>query len=130
LFYLCNIAPVLKYGQINVNVKLFDQLQKAADEFTFLIFVVLLIGFVIFTYVFVPETKNKTFEEIAHQFSPGGHLEVEEMVGEDENVFDDLTPGGNTVANDEGEHEDHHLVTLNFGGGNKTDDDEKTTAVA
>lgn len=109
--------------------------QKAADEYTFLIFVVLLIGFVIFTYFFVPETKNKTFEEIAHQFSPGGHLEVEEMVDDEENVFDEGAPGGMTVANEDGDHEDHHLVTLNFGGGDKTgngvdkDKDDSKTSV-
>ena len=65
-----------------------------------------MVGFTVFVYFLVPETKNKTFEEIAHQFSPGGDLEVEEMV-EDDDVFDAL-------PNDDGDHEDHQLVTLNL----------------
>lgn len=84
----------------------FESVQKAAQQFTFLIFVVLLIGFTAFTYFFVPETKNKTFEEIAHQFSPGAHLEVEEV----DDVFDEIP----AAPNDEGEREEHQLVTLNF----------------
>jgi len=72
---------------------------------------VLLIGFVLFVYFLVPETKNKTFEEIAAKFSPGGHLEVEELDDEDQDedaeVFDTVDT----------EREDHHLVTLNFAGG-------------
>jgi len=90
--------------------------QQAAQQYTFLIFVVLLIGFLVFTFFFVPETKNKTFEEIAAQFSPGGHLEVEEMVEDGEDVFDEAPPA---EANDE--DGDHDLVTLNFGGGGGAD---------
>jgi len=93
----------------------YGTLQSQAKEYTFAIFVVLLIGFVLFVYFFVPETKNKTFEEIAAKFSPGGHLEVEEIDEDDdeEDVFDKV----DAVANEDGEREDHHLVTLNFAGG-------------
>ena len=92
-------------------------LQAKAKEYTFAIFVVCLIGFVLFVYFFVPETKNKTFEEIAAKFSPGGHLEVEEL-DEDEEGEDDAFEKVDAIdANDEGEREDHHLVTLNFAGG-------------
>ena len=43
--------------------------QKAADEYTFIVFIVLLAGFVVFIILLVPETKNKSFEEIASQYS-------------------------------------------------------------
>lgn len=89
--------------------------QDLTGDYVFTIFIVLLIAFLIFTYVFVPETKNKTFEEIANQFSPGEPLEVEEMV-EDDDEYDELDeaeveaePG---LTDDE--HGDHALVTLNF----------------
>lgn len=84
-------------------------LQSGLKNYTFLIFVCCLIGFLVFTYFFVPETKNKTFEEIAAQFSPGDHLEVEETMGDDE----DIPPA---TANEDGENDDHNLVTLNFAG--------------
>lgn len=35
----------------------------------------------------VPETKNRTFEEIASQFQPGGDIDVEEIVNDDDDVF-------------------------------------------
>lgn len=49
-------------------------------EYTFIIFLVLMIGFTIFVYFLVPETKNKTFEEIASMWQPGDKIEVEELV--------------------------------------------------
>ena len=39
-----------------------------------------MIGFTIFVYFLVPETKNKTFEEIASMWQPGDKIEVEELV--------------------------------------------------
>lgn len=54
----------------------FESIQKALDEFTFIIFLVLMVFFTLFVYFRVPETKNKTFEEIAAQFAPGDVLEV------------------------------------------------------
>ena len=77
----------------------------------FTIFIVLLTGFLIFTYLFVPETQNKTFEEIANQFSPGESLEVEEMVDVDDyGKLDEAEPA---VTEGETKHGDHALVTLN-----------------
>jgi len=80
----------------------------------FTIFTVLMVGFLIFTYLFVPETKNKTFEEIANQFSPGEPLEVEEMIDDDEEYdeLDDIEPA--FIEQSDDEHGDHALVTLNF----------------
>jgi len=89
--------------------------QRATGEYVFTIFIVLLIGFLVFTYVFVPETKNKTFEEIANQFSPGEPLEVEEMIDdEDEDYYDELDEAD---LPEDDEHGDHALVTLNFDAG-------------
>ena len=42
-----------------------------------------MIIFTIFVYFKVPETKNKTFEEIASVFAPGTKIEVEEIVEDD-----------------------------------------------
>lgn len=61
-------------------------LQEAIKEYTFLIFLVLMIGFTAFVFFLVPETKNKTFEEIASAFQPGGDIEVEEVI-EEQDVF-------------------------------------------
>ena len=60
-------------------------IQKAIKEYTFIIFLVLMILFTIFVYFKVPETKNKTFEEIASMFQPGGDIEGEEVL-DDEDV--------------------------------------------
>ncbi|ELT96391.1 hypothetical protein CAPTEDRAFT_219782 [Capitella teleta] len=84
----------------------FEIIQKKCGNYTFVIFLVLMVLFVVFIYFLLPETKNKTFEEIAHEFSPGAPIEVEEMM---DDVFDDIP-----VANDDGEHEEHQLVTINF----------------
>lgn len=58
-----------------------------------MIFLVLMILFTIFVYFKVPETKNKTFEEIASVFAPGTKIEVEEIV-------DDVFPGNEPKETD------------------------------
>ena len=60
--------------------------QKVINEFTFVLFMVLMVFFTIFVFLKVPETKNKTFEEISSLFQPGGTIEVEEVV---DDVFDE-----------------------------------------
>lgn len=71
-------------------------LQKSIKEYTFLIFLVLMIAFTIFVFFKVPETKNKTFEEIASQFQRGSDIEVEEVVDDDEDVFHEVTTSAAT----------------------------------
>ena len=44
--------------------------QTAIGEFTFILFMILMIGFTLFVFFKVPETKNRTFEEIASMFAP------------------------------------------------------------
>lgn len=63
----------------------FENIQEAIGAYTFLIFLGLMVIFTVFVYFKVPETKNKTFEEIASQFAPGDKIEVEEVV---DDVFD------------------------------------------
>ncbi|CAG0913380.1 unnamed protein product [Notodromas monacha] len=43
-------------------------LQRLLEDYTFVPFTVLLGGFWVFTYMFVPETRGKTFEEISRLF--------------------------------------------------------------
>ncbi|KAG0725158.1 Glucose transporter type 1 [Chionoecetes opilio] len=50
----------------------FPKMQETFENYTFLPFSVLLACFWIFTYYKVPETKNKTFEEISAIFTRGG----------------------------------------------------------
>ena len=59
-------------------------MQELTGNYVFTIFIVLMVGFLIFTYVFVPETKNKTFEEIANQFSAAEPVRVAEVIDIDE----------------------------------------------
>jgi len=41
------------------------------DSYTYVIFIVVLIASIIFIFIFVPETKNKTFDEIAQSIAFG-----------------------------------------------------------
>ena len=42
----------------------------------------MMVVFTVFVFFKVPETKGLTFEEIAHQFSPGTNIEVEVIATE------------------------------------------------
>jgi len=53
--------------------------QDVTGNYVFTIFIALLLGFLIFVYLYVPETKNRTFEEIANQFSPAVPVDVQEI---------------------------------------------------
>ncbi|XP_033096081.1 glucose transporter type 1-like isoform X2 [Anneissia japonica] len=46
----------------------FPLLQKSLDAYVFVIFIILLVLFWLFTYKFLPETRNKSFEEISAIF--------------------------------------------------------------
>ena len=55
-----------------------------------------MVFFTVFVYFLVPETKQKTFEEIASQFMPGGDIEVEE-------IFDEVFGGAAAMTEGSGE---------------------------
>jgi SP family facilitated glucose transporter-like MFS transporter 1 len=46
-------------------------LQDGLKEYTYLVFCVILAGAIVFIFFFVPETKNKTFDEIANSLAFG-----------------------------------------------------------
>ena len=46
-------------------------LQKGIGEYTYVIFVVILIASITFIFFFVPETKNRTFDDIAASIAFG-----------------------------------------------------------
>jgi len=50
---------------------LYVVLQKGIGAYTYLIFIVILIIAIVFISIFVPETKNKTFDEIAASIAFG-----------------------------------------------------------
>ena len=52
-----------------VIVLVFEPIEHAIGCYVFLIFAVLLFGFLIFVIIWVPETRHKTFEEIAKELN-------------------------------------------------------------
>ena len=59
-------------------------LQVVIGHWTFIMFMLLMVGFTAFVFFKVPETKNRTFEEIASMFQPVGVIEVEETIDDPE----------------------------------------------
>ena len=50
----------------------FGPIETAIGEYVFVIFIVFLVGFVLFAFFFVPETKNRSFDDIAAELSGDG----------------------------------------------------------
>ncbi|BFZ11148.1 hypothetical protein BsWGS_14187 [Bradybaena similaris] len=48
----------------------FPSLQKAIGDYVFLPFAVVMLGLFVFTFLYIPETKGKTFEEVAAMWRP------------------------------------------------------------
>ena len=67
-------------------------LQEQTGDFSFIIFLFLMVFFALYVYMKVPETKQKTIEEIVDDYSPGGELDVEE-------IDDDVIPSTRNVGN-------------------------------
>ncbi|XP_045161537.2 solute carrier family 2, facilitated glucose transporter member 5-like isoform X2 [Mercenaria mercenaria] len=59
--WICNFILMLTFRFI----------QKGIGAYTYLIFIVILVASIIFIVIFVPETKNKTFDEVAQSIAFG-----------------------------------------------------------
>lgn len=53
---------------LNASLSSCSRPQKECGAYVFIIFTVLLLGFFVFTFFKVPETKGRTFDEIAAAF--------------------------------------------------------------
>ncbi len=70
VYYYISWGPYLKRNHVFSVMSP----QQLCGPYVFIIFTILLLGFFIFTYFKVPETKGRTFDEIAAGFrQSGGH---------------------------------------------------------
>lgn len=53
--------------------------QIATGPYCYLIFCVICLGAALYTYVIIPETKNKTFMEISQMFAARNNIAEEEL---------------------------------------------------
>lgn len=70
---------ILAFFSTSNSIDVFFQLQRAFENYSFLPFTIFLAIFWIFTYNKVPETKNRTFEEIAILFKKGDFINVDNL---------------------------------------------------
>ena len=71
--------------------------QEAMKAFTYLIFVAILVASVIFIVIFVPETKNKTFDEVAAAIGFGRPAKSGPFAGDANNQDEEMQPMGGGV---------------------------------
>ncbi|EDO42667.1 predicted protein, partial [Nematostella vectensis] len=64
----CTVAAVVNWLSNFIIGIGFPSLQKALDPYTFIVFLVLVLGFWLFTYFLVPETKGRSIDDITRQF--------------------------------------------------------------
>ncbi|XP_066462315.1 solute carrier family 2, facilitated glucose transporter member 1 isoform X1 [Eleutherodactylus coqui] len=62
----------------------FQYVEKLCGAYVFVIFTILLIIFFIFTFFKVPETKGRTFDEIASDFRQGGETNTDKQASPEE----------------------------------------------
>lgn len=59
-------------------------MQQLCGPYVFIIFTIMLLGFFVFTYFKVPETKDRTFDEIAAGFRQTGGLGADKYFAAEE----------------------------------------------
>ncbi|CAH1773518.1 unnamed protein product [Owenia fusiformis] len=79
----------------------FPLIQESLKQYTFIIFIILLTLFLVFIIFKVPETKNRTIEEIANDFAPDGeHIAVEEVMDDNAGGNGEMMPLKSTQPDD------------------------------
>lgn len=62
-------TEVMENTRVTLSPYFLSSLQSVCGPYVFIIFLVLLVLFFLFTYFWVPETKGRTFEDIASAFA-------------------------------------------------------------
>ncbi|XP_048578283.1 solute carrier family 2, facilitated glucose transporter member 3 isoform X2 [Nematostella vectensis] len=73
----CTVAAVVNWLSNFIIGIGFPSLQKALDPYTFIVFLVLVLGFWLFTYFLVPETKGRSIDDITRQFRGDSHITLD-----------------------------------------------------
>ncbi|XP_074655547.1 solute carrier family 2, facilitated glucose transporter member 1-like [Tubulanus polymorphus] len=79
-----SIAQCINWSCNFILALCFRFVQARCKEYTFIIFIMIIIGSVTFIFFFVPETKNRSFDEIAHEIGkPLGHRYKQRIAKDD-----------------------------------------------
>lgn len=93
-------------------------LQEWCGPWVFLIFMTFLVIFFIFTFLKVPETKGKTFEEISRSFASGGGAAAAAASSSPVEARPHQPEGENGTAKEEKRHDKEKLPLVEKGAGN------------